>query len=324
MIMITIESEVTMAESFLMRLSVCLFDWIMGKVLGFVPMFYFTESSNEFIIELCLNHEEVGMRNRMLGLVLILAMVCCLCGCKFVYGFQVKEDGSVEMTSGILIEEEIMTSMLEESETDEKEILKEGYELVTIDGQKYYQYLMTETIDDLLSDNAESNETVITKDSFVIGGIEAYEEFEAISDQSVPDKELLNEDELSDMDNYITYEMYITFPSKIAITNGDLSKDKKTATWTMSFNNEVHGDKFYAFTEDYVDEEKPVIKGVKNNAAYDKAVKVKYDDNCGVIKSATIDGREFASGKKISTEGTHIVIVEDLFGNKSTVEFVIK
>lgn len=72
-----------------------------------------------------------------------------------------------------------------------------------------------------------------------------------------------------------------------------------------------------------IDKVKPTVSGVKNKAKYTKAVTVKYKDNYKV-KSATINGKSFKSGKKVSKKGTYKVVVKDTAGNTKTVTFTIK
>lgn len=72
-----------------------------------------------------------------------------------------------------------------------------------------------------------------------------------------------------------------------------------------------------------IDKEKPTITGVKNKAKYTKAVYVKYKDNYKV-KSATLNGKSFKSGKKVYKKGLYKVVVKDTAGNSSTVTFRIK
>lgn len=266
------------------------------------------------------------MKKRILGIALVLAMMVSLCGCKMVMGFQVNDDNSVDCTVEMLIEAEVIDSLYAETDSDPKELLEEGYRLVTVDGIKYYQYAATDRITDLIDEDEMNLSEMISQNCFVLGANEAVDQLESMSDESIPEEDFTEEDELwlESMEDYMSYEVYVTLPSKITKTNGELSKDKKTATWSMSANAEFEANMLYAFTDEYKDDEKPVIKGAKNNATYQKSVKVKYSDNCGVIKSATLDGKKFTSGKKVSKEGTHTVVVEDLFGNKRTVIFTIK
>lgn len=71
-----------------------------------------------------------------------------------------------------------------------------------------------------------------------------------------------------------------------------------------------------------MDKIKPAVTGVKNGSRYTKAVTVKYSDNYKV-KSATINGESFKSGKKISRNGKYKVVVKDTAGNTRTVKFTI-
>ncbi|MCR4801663.1 MAG: hypothetical protein K5895_01485 [Lachnospiraceae bacterium] len=68
---------------------------------------------------------------------------------------------------------------------------------------------------------------------------------------------------------------------------------------------------------------KPTVEGVTDKKTYKKAVKIKYGDYYGV-KSATINGKKFKSGKKVSAKGTYKVKVIDKAGNETSLSFKIK
>lgn len=91
---------------------------------------------------------------------------------------------------------------------------------------------------------------------------------------------------------------------KRTIVAYDFSGNKKNVTFTY-------------------DNTKPTVSGVKNKITYKKAVKIKYADKYGV-KAATLNGKKFKSGKKVSKKGSYTVKVTDKAGNSTVVKFKIK
>lgn len=71
------------------------------------------------------------------------------------------------------------------------------------------------------------------------------------------------------------------------------------------------------------DSKAPTVKGVKNGAAYKKAVTVKFSDASG-IKSAKLNGKKIKSGKKIADAGEYELVVTDKAGNTEKVNFTVK
>lgn len=113
-----------------------------------------------------------------------------------------------------------------------------------------------------------------------------------------------------------------TTTRKIEVFSGTEASDQvsKTGKYTLTAKD-VNGNT--STVKFVIDKVKPTIKGVKNNKKYTKPVTVKYSDNMKV-KSATINGKAFKSGKKISKKGKYTVVVKDTAGNKKTVKFTIK
>lgn len=73
-----------------------------------------------------------------------------------------------------------------------------------------------------------------------------------------------------------------------------------------------------------LDKTKPVIKGVKNNKTYKKAVKITFSDKGSGIKSAKLNGKKIKSGKKVSKKGSYTLVVTDKAGNSKKIKFKIK
>ena len=72
----------------------------------------------------------------------------------------------------------------------------------------------------------------------------------------------------------------------------------------------------------YVDNRKPVVKGVTNKAVYTKPVKIRFSDNISV-KAATLNGKKVKNGYKVSKNGTYRLVVTDRAGNKKIIRFTI-
>ena len=73
-----------------------------------------------------------------------------------------------------------------------------------------------------------------------------------------------------------------------------------------------------------IDVNKPVVKGIKNNKTYTKAVKVTFSDKESGIKSAKLNGKAIKSGQAVNKSSTYTLVVSDKAGNKTTVKFKIK
>lgn len=170
-------------------------------------------------------------------------------------------------------------------------------------------------------------------DSLEYGGLdqndELYDDIETDLDDMSEVNGVYDDDEavteylemMDEMLNSMDYSFSVKFPKKVVITNGKVSKsDKCTVTFdVINSGSEV----FYAYTSDYKDKQKPTVKGVKEGSTYKKAITITFKDNT-VIKSATLDGKKIKSGKKVTTNGKHKLVVTDVFGNKTVVNFTIK
>lgn len=58
--------------------------------------------------------------------------------------------------------------------------------------------------------------------------------------------------------------------------------------------------------------------GVENNGLYNKDVTITFNES-----TATLDGKDFTSGTKVTSEGDHTLVVTDASGNATTVQFTI-
>lgn len=68
----------------------------------------------------------------------------------------------------------------------------------------------------------------------------------------------------------------------------------------------------------------PKISGVKSKKTYSKKVTIKFSDADSGIKSATLNGKEIKSGKKVKSNGNYTLVITDKAGNVKTVKFTIK
>lgn len=72
------------------------------------------------------------------------------------------------------------------------------------------------------------------------------------------------------------------------------------------------------------DTKAPKITGVKNKQTYNKNVTIKFSDATSGIKSATLNGKEIKTGKKVTKNGKYTLIVTDKAGNQKKMTFTIK
>lgn len=112
----------------------------------------------------------------------------------------------------------------------------------------------------------------------------------------------------------------ITFPANVTESNGTING--ATASW--STDNLPADSKLIAVTAGNplsADTEAPVISGVKNNALYNKAVKLTITDNVNV-KSVTVNGIAIGNTSlKASANKTYKITAADAQGNVSSVTF---
>ena len=67
-----------------------------------------------------------------------------------------------------------------------------------------------------------------------------------------------------------------------------------------------------------IDQTAPVITGAINNGSYTSDLTVSYNEG-----TATLDGSAFTSGSTVSVEGSHTLVVTDVAGNSTTIQFVL-
>lgn len=108
------------------------------------------------------------------------------------------------------------------------------------------------------------------------------------------------------------------------VASGNTFTVKKNGTYTIrvitkdgaaySIQHKVKG----------LDNTAPQITGVKNGKTYKKAVTIRFSDKGSGIKSAKLNGKTIASGKKVSKKGAYTLKVTDKANNTKTVKFKIK
>ncbi|WHZ05027.1 Ig-like domain-containing protein [Neobacillus sp. YX16] len=67
-----------------------------------------------------------------------------------------------------------------------------------------------------------------------------------------------------------------------------------------------------------IDKTSTVVTGVSNNGLYKKDVIITFNEG-----TATLDGDDSTSGKTVTSEGSHTLVVTDAAGNATTVNFTI-
>ncbi len=68
----------------------------------------------------------------------------------------------------------------------------------------------------------------------------------------------------------------------------------------------------------FIDKTVPVVSGIANNTYYNTNQTITFNEG-----NATLNATAFTSGTIVSTENTYVLVVTDLAGNKTTVNFVI-
>lgn len=73
----------------------------------------------------------------------------------------------------------------------------------------------------------------------------------------------------------------------------------------------------------WIDTDKPKAN-VSNNGVYEKGKKLTFSDKGTGLKSATLDGKNVKSGKKLTKAGSHRLVLTDKAGNQTTIKFTVK
>ncbi|KIL35590.1 hypothetical protein SD71_12630 [Cohnella kolymensis] len=111
----------------------------------------------------------------------------------------------------------------------------------------------------------------------------------------------------------------VTFSEGIATLNGSPFDSGTVITvdgsYTLIITDTAGNRTAVHFT---IDKTSPVITGVIHGALYNTDKTITFDEG-----TATLDGNSFISGDTVTTEGSHMLIVTDAAGNRTTITFTI-
>ncbi|WP_052343680.1 S-layer homology domain-containing protein [Bacillus massiliigorillae] len=99
-----------------------------------------------------------------------------------------------------------------------------------------------------------------------------------------------------------------------AFTSG--TEVKAEGTYELVVTDEAGNVTKLSFT---IDMTTPVVTGVTNEGKYNASVTIRFNEG-----KATLNGKSFTSGTEVKDEGTYKLIVTDLAGNQTIVNFVIE
>ncbi|WP_315112890.1 immunoglobulin-like domain-containing protein [Clostridium intestinale] len=120
-------------------------------------------------------------------------------------------------------------------------------------------------------------------------------------------------------DGQYNKDVNVTFNKGTATLNGKPytsgTKISEEGTYELVVTDQAGNVSTVNFT---IDKTAPIIDGVKNGEAYNKDVEVTFNEG-----TATLNGKPFESGSKVTKEGQYTIIVVDKAGNISTRTFVI-
>lgn len=119
-------------------------------------------------------------------------------------------------------------------------------------------------------------------------------------------------------------DMSISYEKPITYTNGTLSEDKKTASWTVKPSGVDKVLKASTIGKESIpaDKTKPVVSGVKNYAYYKSSVHLNTRDNVGV-SSITLNKKKISVAHGVVSDGRYTVVAKDYSGNTSVVRFCV-
>ncbi len=281
----------------------------------------------------------------MLALTLVLAMVLALSGCmRDESVIVVDENGVPTITESVYIDKTALETYLTTyMQTDPSTLnLTDTYKIKTIDGK---DYLYTDETLNIAVDPKQYMSMTITKDIFYMPISSAYSLMNNASNQ------LTGADDSNPLDNLnaltsagmeMFYDMIVirtvTLPSEIVYTNGELSADKKTVSFSATMKEILASEGWYAMTaagkEAYDnDTTAPVISGIKDGDVISSFAKLSASDNVA-IKSYAINGSDYQisfAGDEITLipidpnatikQGKNTLTVTDIKDNSSSISF---
>lgn len=132
------------------------------------------------------------------------------------------------------------------------------------------------------------------------------------------------DDKADAMDEDGFVKIAVTFPEKIAYSNGTITSSGKTAYWML---NDCMNDKLLRAStvgsSDFPKDTKvPVIGGVQNGKYYRHPLEVTLSDNVG-IKSATVNGKRMGNEEEFDNDAKYVVRAADFAGNKAVKTFYV-
>lgn len=257
--------------------------------------------------------------------------------CIFIFGFSLTGCGiatttSVKITSqtkasctvSVGFDDESFTALAKGMNTSKAKLIKEmtksgsKYTKKKIDGKSYYLFYSTvhnknlSEIEDYLSESGYTNVCVSPKYFFATLDPESAQKPSSYdSDSSI---------NLSDTDNISFYmSMKITFKSKVNFTNGTVSKDGKTVSWTIRDASKKI--RLCASTTKVTKTARS--KSVVNGKTYKAGRKLTVTNPKSLAKMK-LDGKAVKPGKSVTKKGTHKLIIWSKDGKVQRVTFKIK
>nr|WP_106782733.1 cadherin repeat domain-containing protein [Lysinibacillus timonensis] len=120
-------------------------------------------------------------------------------------------------------------------------------------------------------------------------------------------------------DEFYNTDVTISFDEGIATLNGSAFNSGSTVqeegSYELAVTDEAGNTTTIAFI---IDKTQPQVTGVTNGEYYNTDVTITYNEG-----TATLDGAPFTSGSTVDANGSHTLVVTDLAGNQTTIQFTI-
>lgn len=269
------------------------------------------------------------MKKKALVMLLAAMMVLSLTGCGVVFdmGARINKKGAGKMTVSVGYSKDIIDGLNEMD--DSADVSLDELTPFTYNGETYYgvtescSFKKASQLEDILTSNESADNTATSSDdrlfdqvyasgdTFIAypnkGGVESSTDTSDIETQ-------YEIDENTDLGVYM--DLSITFDKPIKTTNGKLSADKKTVTWSLEQLSA--GKKLYAYTTKSRSSAKV---NIRNKKTYKKSVVIKKTSGKG---SLYLDGKRINSGKKVTKAGSHKLVVVSQNGKRVAYKFKIK
>lgn len=236
----------------------------------------------------------------------------CLTGCGLTVTMDVTDSKAAKVTTEMVITK----AEANDFGMDDSAMKECGYKKRTSGGKTEYVASETQKYEYGSEELGES----VGRSFFYMSDDETDELLQETIEGTMGGADSSEESEYEEMLKDLTFDMKVKFPKKVVVTNGKVSKNNRNV---VTFDIMKASGSIYAYTSDYKDNAKPVVKGVQNGKRYKKPVMIKFSDK-SALKTSTLDGKKIKSGKKVTAAGKHTLIVEDVFGNKTVVKFTVK